>query len=276
MGQFDRAPLGVEPAGWNSFADPNVGTSFAHHAHLGLALQRRGQLGLHYVSAFTRDDRTAPSQADGNITVLGADLNAELAPFGRLYLGGAYTSARDSRSVSGVIRVLNTFGGPGLMREYLGPNSRGTGTLSTVGAQFDLSIGEVVRRPQPYAGYAPDLFVTAFGLYTHVTSDDPNYDGIDKLKYGAELTYSALRWLAVSTRYDRVIANTDDASRTFAVVSPRIILRTDYNSQDQVTLQYSRWIYGSGVAVRTGYPAYDDPAVVPDENMVSLTASMWF
>ena len=84
MGQFDRAPLGVEPAGWNDFADSNVGTSLADHAHLGLALPGKGQLGLHYISAFTRDDRTAPSQPDGTINVFGADVNAELAEFGRL------------------------------------------------------------------------------------------------------------------------------------------------------------------------------------------------
>jgi hypothetical protein len=288
MGQFDRAPLGVEPAGWNGFADSNVGTSFAHHAHAGLALIRRGQLGLHYVNAFTRDDRNAPSQPDGSITVLGADATAELAPFGRLYLGGAYTDADQARGVSGVIRVLNTFGGPGLMREYLGPNSdNGTGSLTTLGGQYDVSIGEIVRHPQPFSGYGPDVVVSLFGMYTHVASEDPDFDDVDKLKYGGEVTYSAFSWLALSTRYDRVVANTDDASRTFAVISPRVIFRTDYNSQDQVTLQYSRWFHGSGVVVRPGYAPCTpltgnaetqcgDPSVEPDADTFSLTASMWW
>jgi hypothetical protein len=276
MGQFDRASLGVEPAGWNSFADPNVGTSFAHHAHLGVALPQRGQVGLHYVSAVTRDDRTAPGQADGSINVFGADVTGELAPFGRLYLAGAFTDADDARGVSGVIRVLNTFGGPGLMREYFGPNSGGNGQLMTLGGQYDVSIGEITRDPQPFSGYGPDIYASLFGMYTHVSSDDAEFDDVDKLKYGAELTYSALAWLAVSGRYDRVVANADDATQTFAVISPRIILRTDYNSQDQVTLQYSHWFYGSGVVARTGYPPRDDPAVRPDEDTFSLTASMWW
>lgn len=276
MGQFDRAPLGVEPAGWNDFADSNVGTSLANHAHLGLAAPGSGQLGLHYISVFTRDDRTAPSQPDGIINVYGADLNAELAQFGRLFLGAAYTHAVDSRGVSPVIRILNAGGGPGLIKNYFGPNSGGTGTLSTVGTQYDVSIGRIVRHPQPFSGYGPDLFASAFGIFTHVTSKDRAYDDVNKLKYGAELTYSALSWFAVSTRYDRVVADTSNASKTFAVVSPRVIFRSDFNSQDQVTLQYSRWVYGSGVAARSGYPAVEDPSLVPDENVFSLAASMWW
>src|SRR5690606_24646811 len=86
MGQFDRAQLGVESAGWNDFADPNVGTSFGHHGHLGLAHTSAGQLGVHYVHAFTRDDRVAPTLPDGSIWVFGADVGAQLQRFGRLYL----------------------------------------------------------------------------------------------------------------------------------------------------------------------------------------------
>ena len=151
--------------------------------------------------------------------------------------------------------------GWGLMKNYFGPSSGGNGSLTTAGAQYDVSIGKLVRHPQAFSGYGPDVFLTAFGMFTHVTSNQAAFNGIDKLKYGAELTYSALSWLAFSGRYDRVVANTNDATKTFAIVSPRVIFRSDYNSQDQVTLQYSRWMYGSGVVVRDGYPPVDDPSI---------------
>lgn len=289
MGQWDRGPLGVEPAGWNGFTDPNVGTSFAHHAHLGLALKNRGRAALHYVNAWTHDDRTAPKQSDGSITIFGLDVNTQMPPFGRFYLSGSLVNADMARGISPVLRVLNTAGGPGLMREYLGPNSKGTGKLSTVAAQYDVSIGEIVRGSDRYSGYAPDVFVSAFGLFTHVASDDPDYDDVDKLKYGAELGYSALPWLAFSGRYDRVLARMGDATKTFAAISPRIILRTDYNSPDQVTIQYTRWMYGSNVVVRNTYApctpsllgsspstACGDPSIVPDSDTLSVTASMWW
>jgi hypothetical protein len=287
MGQWDRAPLGVEPAPWNDFADSSVGTSFVHHEHLGLAFNKRGNIGLHYVNAWTRDDRNPSLQPDGGITVLGVDGQAQLAPFGRLFLGVGHTIADEALGVSGVVRVLNTQGGKGLMEEYLGMDSGGTGTLTTAALQYDVSIGEIVRSPQPFYGYAPDVLVSVFGLYTHVTSDDPGtidpftgtdivYDGVDKLKYGTEVTYGVLPWLAFGGRYDRVIPNTDDDSQTLAALSPRIIFRTDWNSQDQVTLQYTRWWYGSGVVARTGTHERPDPSVEPDPNTFSLTASMWW
>lgn len=288
-GQWDRAPLGVEPAGWNGFTDPNVGTSFAHHAHLGLAWRKRGRVGLHYVNAWTQDDRTAPRQADGNITVLGLDVNAPLAPYGRLFVAGSFVNADKARGVSPVLRVLNTAGGPGLMREYLGPQSGGTGKLITAAAQYDVSIGEILRGPERFSGYAPDVFISAFGLFTHVTSDDADYDGVDKLKYGGEVSYSALSWLAFSGRYDRVLARMGDATKTFAAISPRVILRTDFNSRDQVAIQYSHWFYGSDVVVRNTYApcvpsllgskpdtACGDPSIVPDGDTLSVTASMWW
>src|SRR5690606_38177236 len=152
----------------------------------------------------------------------------------------------------------------------------GNGNLMTVGGQYDVSIGEIVRHPQPFSGYGPDVVASLFGLYTRVGSDEEAYDGVNKLKYGGEVTYSALPWLALSGRYDRVIADTDDATQTFAVISPRLILRTDYNSQDQITLQYSRWMYGSGVAVRAGYPPREDVSIRPDEHTLSMTANMWW
>ncbi len=277
MGQLNKAPLGLEPAGWNGFADPNVGTSFAHHAHAALGMPKLGQLALHYINVFSQDDRATPTvQPDGTITVVGADLSLASAPYGHLYLGGAYTKGNDARSVSGVIRVLNAFGGPGLIREYFGPASGGNGSLTTIAAQYDLSIGSLVRHPQPYSGYAPDVLVSAFGMYTKVKSDDDFYDGVSKSKYGAELTYSALSFLALSARYDQVQPDGDDKKQTFSILSPRLILRSDYNAQDQVVIQYSHYFYGSNVIVNGGYPARPDPAIDPDKDVVSLTASMWW
>ncbi|HEU5072836.1 MAG TPA: hypothetical protein VFU02_01655 [Polyangiaceae bacterium] len=276
VGHFDRAQLGVKSAGWNDSVDPNVGTTFAHHGHLGLARADLGQLGVHYVQAFTGDDRVAATVAAGSINVLGADVAGEFQRFGHLYLAFAYTEANDAPTVSSMIRVLNAPGGPGLMSEYFGPNSGGNGSLTTLGGQYDVSIGEIARHPERFTGYGPDLIVSAFSVFTHVASAEAAFDGVGKLKYGAELSYSAASWLGFSGRYDRVIDDLDDDTKTFAVVSPRIIFRTDYDSQDQVTLQYSRWLYGSGVNVRAGYPEEEGESIRPDEHTLSLNVNMWW
>ncbi len=42
QGQLNKAPVGVEPASYNGYADPNVGTSFAPHAHALAYINKNG------------------------------------------------------------------------------------------------------------------------------------------------------------------------------------------------------------------------------------------
>lgn len=283
QGQLNKAPIGVEPAGWNGFADPNVGTTFAGHGHAGISVLDTAQLGLHYVYAFAQDDRATPqNQPDGSVNVLGADTRFALGRHGHLYLGYGHTIADTARSVSSVLRILNAPGGPGLIREYFGPDSGGTGKLHTVGGQYDLSIGNLLRHPSDYEGYAPDLVVSVFGVFTAVSSDDPLYDGVNKLKYGGEVGYSLLEWFGVAGRYDRVLPDlawdTDAGALdpTHAILTGYLIFRSDWVGQDQVTLQYSHFLNGAGTTVIEGYPPERAPWVEPDKHMVALTASMWW
>jgi hypothetical protein len=277
MGQLNKAPLGVEPAGWNGYLDPNVGTSFVPHVHAGVAWSGTAQMGLHFLRALSQDDRATPTtQPDGYIDVMGADARLTLGRFGHLYAAVAKTSSHHARAVSDIIRVLNAPGGPGLMNEYFGPDSGGSGDLLTAGGQYDLSVGNLLRYPEAFDGDGPDLVLSAFGMETSVKSPDPAYTGKSKLKYGTELGWSLLSWFALSARYDRVLLDTKDATQTSAIVSPRLIFRTDWKARDQVVLQYSRYLNGSGVLVKSGAPPLPDPSIRPDKDVVMLSASMWW
>lgn len=277
QGQSNSAPADLTPAGWNDFADPDVGASFLNHVHAGINYRGLATLGLHYMRAFSQDDGAAgPLQADGGISVFGSDLRLSLGRFGHLYLGFAYTDADNAGTVGRIIEVLNTRGGPGLIENYLGDQSAGNGSLTTFGGQYDLSIGRLVSYPVPFYGDGPDLFVSAFGLGTLVKSDDTRYDDLTKLKLGGMATYSLLSWLAASLRYDRVDPNLDETRYSFAVISPQVIFRTDWQSSDQIVLSYSHWLNGSLTTVRTGYPPQEDVTAIPDEDVVSLSASMWW
>ena len=281
MGQLNKSPVGMEPAGWNDFADANVGTSYAAHGHVSLGYEGKAQLGFHSIYAFVQDDRaTGREGKDGNIGTTGGDLRLTVGRFGHLYAGIGHTRAHRSRSVSGVVRILNAPGGPGLMAEYFGPLSGGTGKLTVAGAQYDFSLGNALRYPRRFDANGPDLIMSVFGIYAHV-ADSPDtafldFYGRDKLKYGGEIAYSALSWLALSGRYDRVILNVDDAHQTHAILTPRLIFHSNWNSQDQVVLQYSHYMDGNRVAVKNGYPPVRDPTLRPDQDVVSLIASMWW
>jgi hypothetical protein len=276
QGQLDKAPNGIMSDAWNDYADPNVGTSFVHHLHGGLGFANTATLGLHYMSAWSQDDRASQGVTpDGKIGILGADLRFTLGRFGHLYLVGAYTDAENSRSVGRIVEILNAPGGPGLMKNYLGPNSNGTGTLTTLGFQYDLSVARYIYG-NTFDGMGPDIVGSLFGLRTHVTSDDPAWNDVDKQKFGIEGTYSLLSWLAASARIDHVQPNVDDKDESFTILSPKVIFRTDWQSHDQVALGYSHFFYGNEVVVRSGTPPMDDPTINPDEDVISLSASMWW
>jgi hypothetical protein len=291
QGQTNSAGAAITPDLWNGFADPAEGTTFVNHLHAGLGY-RFATLGAHFMSAFSQDDRAVSNGPDGNIRVLATDLRLAMGRFGHFYAAFAHTKANHARTVSRIFSVLNTPGGPGLMNNYLGSEADGgdgTGELATFGAQYDLSLGRLISYPVPFSPDGPDIFVSVFGMVTHVNSAVARFNDLTKFKYGAEATYSLLPWFAVSARYDRVSPGTTmgplpadvppmgtDDRFDFAVLSPRLIFRTGWTATDQVVLQYSHWFNGAYTTVPTGAPPKEDYHVVPDSDMLSLSASMWW
>src|SRR5579871_844373 len=293
-GQTNKANVSITPDVWNDFADPATGSTFVAHAHLGINYARRLTVGAHFIRAFSLDDRVGPNLPDGRINIFAGDVRLGLGRYGSFYAAYAYTSALQARVLSRVISVLNTQGGPGLMQEYLGPNGGGTGTLNTAGFQYDLSLGKLVSYPTPFSGDGPDIVLSLFGLYTHVTSTDTGFfdnvnrdamgnlvplgpwNGANKLKVGAEGTYSLLSWLAASLRFDYVDPFTSVSDFAFAEISPRIIFHSDWQSTDQIVLQYTHWFYGPLTPVRINEPPTYSFSTVPDSDMISISASMWW
>jgi hypothetical protein len=175
-----------------------------------------------------------------------------------------------------VLELFNTGGGRGLIENYLGAQSGGNGDLTTLAGQYDVSLMNILKYPQVFAGDSRDLVLSLFFIQTKVGSPDPTTNGVSKLKFGGEAGVSLFSSLAASLRVDRVMPNVQDDTQSFSVVSPRLIFRSKWNAHDQVVLQYSRYIYGSNVLVRSGAPAVYDPTIRPDQDVISLSATMWW
>jgi hypothetical protein len=173
------------------------------------------------------------------------------------------------------MEVLNARGGPELISEYLGANSNGNGGLLTFGAQYDLSVSRLVYDKQ-FQGKSPDVIVSAFGIGTMVDSDDADYDGKTKVKAGAQATYNIASWVSFGGRFDHVRPNTDDDTTAFNIISPRLMFHTDWQSRDEIALQYSHFMYGNSVVVQRGYPPKDDASAVPDRNVFLLSGTFWW
>jgi hypothetical protein len=275
-GQMGRPPVGLVPAGWNDFADPNVGATFVNHVHLGLAYRRLARLGFHYLTAWTQDDLAGGGTGlvpDGRITVMGGDLSLTMGRGGHLYLGGSHVWATNAATVSGAIEVLNARGGDELISNYLGTASGGNGGLTIFGGQYDISLARLVFG-QWYTGVTPDVLISVFGVGASVSSADPTANGVLKLKGGVEATYTFLSWMGVSERFDHVRLTYSDSKNAFTSLSTRLLFHTGWRARNEIALQYAYFIYGSSIDALTGYPPVTP--VNPDRQVFSLTGTIWW
>jgi hypothetical protein len=290
-GSIDKPVLGTVPEGWNGFADPNVGATYAGHLHVGLAAYDFLHVAGHYFNTFSKDDQAnVQQQPDAKMSIYGGDVRLTMGAFGHFYAGASFADAQNVQSLGGVVRYLNTLNGPDLIRNYLGTQSNGTGKLMTIGAQYDFSLAAMLLRPETFSGNGPDLRVSLFAMQTQasdvgLTTASMRQPPTNRLgvcdrtcnKYGGEIAYKPLSFLAVAFRGDQVNQNTDDQKESFTIMSPRLIFSSDWNSQDQISIQYSHYFYGSRVLARSpGYDPTDLTYVRPDENTLSLHATMWW
>jgi hypothetical protein len=230
----------------------------------------------------------ALDHADGSMQILAADLRLALRRFGYVYAGVSHASVEHVRTINGTVQILNSGGGRDLMDRYFGRNNnRGKGSLLLVGGEYSISLGELLRYPGEFWGEGPDLRLSLFGMYAHITSDDPARDGEDKYKLGAEGTYSLLSWLALSGRVDRLVPyvsrprkplyeNQNDNS--FTVLTAKAVLRSDWLAREALTLQYSKYFYRSEfhlVTLNSGGQV-SNVTGEPDQHLLALYGTLWW
>jgi hypothetical protein len=148
--------------------------------------------------------------------------------------------------------------------------SAGTGTVDTLLAQYEFSLTNFLQMSeeggQKFWGQGSDLKVVLYGMMNKVTSDyrpvetaktvwGPT-DGNLKLKYGADLQYHATPNITAAVRFDRLQPNSEIPEQSFAILSPRIVLASNWVSREQLTFQYSRYLYNQReCAVNAASPA---------------------
>lgn len=220
---------------------------------------------------------------DGRMWVAGLDARLELGAFGYFYAGYSHIEAKNAISVAPAIEVLHAFGGGqftlGVTDNYFGPSCRGggdgradagyaqdnsltghfapptspagvcsmgTGAVDTVLAQYDFSLTNFLQQSsggQKFWGDGEDIRATIYGMLNKVKSDIKDYDGLTKLKYGADVQVQIFPWLTFATRYDRLQPNNRIPEQSFSILSPRLVFKSRWLTREQISLQYSRYIY---------------------------------
>lgn len=309
---LERPPTDVPTGPANNWPKPWEGQTFVNHAHVGLDWKGIIRPTLHYISATARDDtgdnvalgglragyadyrggipvsRPDLDHADGSLRILAADLRFALRRFGYLYLGVSHTSVDHVRTVSNAVSIQNAGGGRDLMDRYFGRNNdQGRGSLLLAGAEYTVSLGEWLRYPGEFWGEGPDLRVSLYGMYAHITSDDPARDGEDKYKFGGEGTYSVLPWLALSGRLDRSVPYVSrprvplyptQNDNAFSVATFKAVLRSDWQAREAITVQYSRFFYRPDfhlVSLNAGGQV-SNVTSQPDEHLLAIYGTLWW
>ncbi len=138
--------------------------------------------------------------------------------------------------------------------------SDGNGSINAVEAQYEFSLTNFLQQSsggQRFWGEGQDVVVKLYGIFAAVSSEsvdttkedltaidptDPGYD-VTKLKFGADVLYSALSWLSAGARFDRVQPNSHIPEQSFSILSPRLVFKSKWVTREQISLQYSRYMY---------------------------------
>lgn len=251
--------------------DVQQGSTFLHHGHVGLAVERTLLVAVHVLTEWTDDERLSTEQ-DGRITNVGIDAKLVESKWGDGYIGVSHIISDNPLRVAGAFEAIHSFEGWNLRDNYFGVDATGTGTIDTVLLQHVFSLERFRRGAEEFWGQSKDIEIAAFGMYNRVRSDDPAFTGArGKLKVGGEVTWTPRSWFGTDLRYDVVRPNTSNSRETFHIISPSIILRTRYASNEQVTLGYSYYINGDRV-----YPGYPNETLAPDKHLLRLSVNMWW
>lgn len=251
--------------------DVQQGSTMLHHAHLGVGLGSWLTVAGHYLTSWT-DDARLPTEQDGRITNVGIDAKVVDSRHGDGYLGWSHLMSDNPLRVAGAFEVLHSFEGWNLRDNYFGADASGSGTIDTVAFQYTFSLARYLWAPAEFYGQGPDLQLSAFGMYSHVASDDPLFTApANKLKLGGEVSYTPRSWLGLDLRYDLVRPDNSAGSTAFQVISPSVVLRTRFASNEEVVVGYSHYVNGDRVA-----PGYPHETLEPDRHLLRIAAIMWW
>jgi hypothetical protein len=133
--------------------------------------------------------------------------------------------------------------------------SAGTGSIDSFLAQYEFSLTNFLQMReeggQKFWGEGSDLKVVLYGMLNKVKSDyaptdktiwGPT-DGNLKLKYGADVQYHATPNITGAVRFDRLQPNSEIPEQSFSVLSPRVVFTSNWVTREQLTFQYSRYLY---------------------------------
>jgi hypothetical protein len=278
------------------------------YANVQITYKKYVDVGVHYNTEWTADpnltqqtsvgDKSYAAVQQAHLTVLGAEAHLRAPYLGHFWISPSYINARNAWALASAgTEVMHSLGGAGIAANYLAftnatTNSTGSGSMLNLGFLYENTLSGI-------QGLAPgsvphELTLSIFGLLADASLALPagsmlKQSSIKQFKYGADLTYQALDWLALMLRYDLVNYDLDNPGYIFAAVTTRVAFSSHFLSGERIYLQYSRYVYGDRMVLAGTWP-WGEPLVAgsnvmqegpyvgakPDQNVVKLQADLAF
>jgi hypothetical protein len=293
------------------------GSNYLHHAHVALLNDDWLRVAAHFLHSWSPNDNLYPPPQDGaedaSLMVMGAEVHIDHPIAGSGYLGYSYVDAADIMPLGDAVQVIHGSTGPVFKDAYFGKQPKeyfttlpsgmisqiptavdqnqpfdDTGTVQTILFQHIFRVG-------PALGKKPDqldLNLAVFGMFNHITAPKsllgdllvPQYElQQDRFKFGGEVEFGLTRFLGLGLRFDRVMPDGGKSEVAYSVLSPRMILHSNWLSREYIILNYSRYFFGNDNQQPSPPYRQPNPPAPPfnniqkaDENLLSLTAMIAF
>jgi hypothetical protein len=275
----------------NAQANPNTngnpigaspGFTLLNHVHFGVDWKRSVQINLHYMYAWSQDDRVQgtlttngnPAGPTGSMGTSGAEARILGHGFGDLYLAYSHIAAINVTLVGPAYEVVHSSGGGGhngangIYENFFGASGNGNGNVDNFQVGYDLSLGALLHKLRVSNSMGPggrDVGISLFALYSAVSGTDPTSlspytltrtNGTQKLKYGTDIVFNPVPWFGIGVRGDYLAPDSHDPDQTFGVITPKLVFRTNFISHEFITLQYSHYWDGSHVLAQQSISSF--------------------
>jgi len=263
-------PEGYVRGDYNSWLETGV-SSYVNHAHVGLVLDNQWIFRLHWASDHGSDDRKylptflGAKAHDGRMDTYLGEVRWQGIPWGQVGVSGGLYDFRQAASVGDGIwwGVDFTQGAHDMINKFLGPQSGGTGTVATVGAEWDFSLSSILWYPRSFTGQAPDLrMAIAAQLTRTVSSDDRQYQGMMGYYTGFETEYRFSQLFSLTFQAYGESRGSYLGEWSVYSLNPGIAFHSDWLSTDRIQLIYGRRFYS--------YAADPNSAQPLDRNMIAI------
>lgn len=270
------------------------GTNLLGHVHAALFFDSAAMLGAHCMYSYSNNDLSFTTGNLANVDTshlwnCGLEGHVDSPRFGSAYLGYSHLDAKAVLSLGDALQAIQFSNGEGLTRNYLNPAYKRPSTIAALvpGTQGDngqvdtVLLQYIVRAASLFdlPATGRDLSLAIFGMFNHVSGDklaDGTAAGTaDKLKAGAELQYTWLRFLSAGLRFDRVMPDGASSDVAYSALSPRLVFHSSWMSREYILLSYTRYFLGSTVE-NTIITDLTGGKFHPDKNLLVLSAQIAF